>query len=282
MQFTHCSRSQRSFGQRGGNSACRRARSGAVALTEGENAATVDTMSLPPQYDPQTEAVPSQPAPGASYSDLMPAPGDLQIKGRRSWATWQLAVVFLVAVLVGFALNGTTQSSSTASTTAPAYQVPASTGATTTTVAGSGGTTTTVAAGGTTTTAAGGTTTTVAGGTTTTVAGGSTTATTAAPAPAGVLLPATQKQGNWSSPPFTTTAAGWNIGWAFSCTPAPASGPSFQVFVTPSGSAPAGSPAVSGTGASGQSVTAQSSLGAQTLVVEAPATCEWVVKVTGS
>jgi hypothetical protein len=89
-------------------------------------------------------------------------------------------------------------------------------------------------------------------------------------------------QGNWTSPTFTTTAAGWNIGWAFRCSPAPASGPSFQVFVTAAGSSPTGTPAISETGASGQSVTAQSSLGAQTLVVQAPATCTWAVKVTGS
>ena len=43
-----------------------------------------------------------------------------------------------------------------------------------------------------------------------------------------------------------------------------------------------GTPAISETGPSGQSVTSQSSLGAQTLVVQAPASCTWVVKVTGS
>jgi hypothetical protein len=76
--------------------------------------------------------------------------------------------------------------------------------------------------------------------------------------------------------------AGWNIGWAFQCTPAPASGPSLQVFVTPVGGAPSGTPAIGETGASGQSVTSQPTVGQQTLVVEAPANCIWVVKVTGS
>jgi len=89
-------------------------------------------------------------------------------------------------------------------------------------------------------------------------------------------------QGNWTSTSFTTTAAPWNIGWAFRCAPAPASGPSFVVMVTPAGSAPTGTPAISETGPSGQSVTAQSSTGAQTLVVQAPASCVWIVKVTGS
>jgi hypothetical protein len=88
--------------------------------------------------------------------------------------------------------------------------------------------------------------------------------------------------GNWTSTPFTTTAAGWNIGWAFRCTPAPAGGPSFQVYVTKVGAAPSGTAAVSQTGASNQSVTSQSSLGQQTLVVQAPASCVWIVKVTGT
>jgi hypothetical protein len=198
----------------------------------------------------------------------MPAPGELQIKSKRSWATWQLLLAVIIAVVIGFGLNGTTQSSSTVASGAPAYKVPASTGATTTTAPG----------GSTTTTAPDGTT------TTTSAAAGSTTTTSSAASagPARVLLGPTQKQGNWTSPAFTTTVAGWNVGWAFSCSPAPASGASFQVYVTPTGGSPSGTPAISATGASGQSVTAQSSLGAQTLVVQAPAGCSWVVKVTGS
>jgi len=105
---------------------------------------------------------------------------------------------------------------------------------------------------------------------------------TATAGPARVLLESPQLKGNWTSTSFTTTAAPWNIGWAFQCAPAPAAGPSFQVFVTPAGSAASGTAAISETGASGQSVTAASSLGAQTLVVQAPASCTWIVKVTGS
>jgi len=101
-------------------------------------------------------------------------------------------------------------------------------------------------------------------------------------APARLLLGPTQSEGNWTSPAFTITASGWNIGWAFQCTPAPTAGTSFQVFVTPAGSAPGSAAAISETGGSGQAVTAQTSLGKQTLVVEAPANCAWAVKVTGS
>ena len=205
----------------------------------------------------------------------MPAPGDLHIKGRLSWKTWQLVVAVLVALLVGMALNYKSVGATSSTSNKPAYTLPGSSGgATTTTSPSSGGSKTT-------TTAAGATTTTAAGGSTTTSTSSSTSS-TAAPGPAGVLLSSPQLQGNWTSPSFTTTAAGWNIGWAFRCVPTPAGGPSFQVFVTPAGSSPTGTPAISETGASGQSVTSQSTLGAQTLVVQAPATCEWVVKVTGS
>ena len=220
---------------------------------------------------------------GFVYSDgsAPPAPGELGIKQKRSWKTWQLLVGMGITLVVGMGIdawvgsgqNGTSSSSASS----PAYQIPTSSGSATTTTSagtsGSHGSSTTIAAG---------------GSTTTTQAGGSTTTTTAptssgaAAGPARVLLGPTQMQGNWTSPAFTTSAAGWNIGWAFRCVPAPATGASFQVFVTPVGASPGGNPAVSGTGANGQSVTSQSSLGAQTLVVQAPATCTWVVKVTGS
>jgi hypothetical protein len=225
-----------------------------------------------------------------------PQAGELKIKERRSWRTWQLLSVALVAVILGMWINGDTGGGSSANGSNPdGGHLPAE-GAGTPAASASGGTaTTTTNAGGssaTTTTAAGGTsatTTQAAGGaTTTTVAGGSTTATTAAGAAAGgparVLLLSPQQKGNWTSTAFTTTTAPWNIGWAFSCAPAPAAGPSFQVFVTPSGSSasPTGTAAISETGASGQSVTPQSSLGAQELVVQTTASCTWIVKVTGS
>jgi len=220
-----------------------------------------------------------------------PEPGELKIKEKRTWRTWQLLTAALVAAIFGMWLNGDTGGGASNNTGSPdnGKLPPASSGASgpsagsTTTTAAGGSTTTTAAAGGsTTTTAAGGaTTTTAAGGATTTTDAGSTSSTVAA-GPARVLLESPQLKGNWTSTSFTTTAAPWNIGWAFQCAPAPAAGPSFQVFVTPAGSAATGTPTISETGASGQSVTAASSLGAQTLVVQAPASCTWIVKVTGS
>ncbi|MGO8862357.1 MAG: hypothetical protein ACLQRH_16565 [Acidimicrobiales bacterium] len=238
---------------------------------------------------------PSDNGDALASSNDPPGPGELKIKERRSWKTWQLLTAVLVAALVGMWINGdtggsaTSASSSTSGTLPPASGSSAA-GSTTTTAAGGGSVTTTTAAGGSTSTiaAGGSTTTTAAGGATTTTAAGGSTTTTAAggstpPAgPARVLLESPQQQGNWTSTSFTTTVAPWNIGWAFQCAPAPAAGPSFQVSVTPAGAAPSGTPAISETGASGQSVTTQSSLGAQTLVVQAPAGCTWIVKVTGS
>ncbi len=227
-------------------------------------------------------------APLAS-SDDQPQPGELQIKERRSWHTWQLLVAILIAAIFGMWINGDTGGGSSSNgasagsgklppeSSTPSASPAAGSTATTTTAAGGSSVTTTTAAGGSTATTAAG------GSTTTTAAAGSTTASsTAAAGPARVLLMSPQLTGNWTSTPFTTTVASWNIGWAFRCSPAPAAGPSFQVFVTPAGSSPSGTAAISETGPSGQSVTSQSSIGAQTLVVQAPAACTWIVKVTGS
>jgi hypothetical protein len=97
-----------------------------------------------------------------------------------------------------------------------------------------------------------------------------------------VLLGPTQKQGAWTSTPFTVGAAPWNIGWAYQCAPVPPSGPAFQIFVVPAGGSAGATPAVSETGASGSSVTPQSTTGSQQLDVQASTGCQWVVKVTGS
>jgi hypothetical protein len=202
-------------------------------------------------------------------SDPMPRPGELQIKNRRSWKSWQLALGMIAAALIGMAVNYRTVGASSSSNK-PSYTLPPAGGTTTTTTAVSGGTTTT------TTTLAG------SGSTTTTLASGTTATTVAAGTPAQLLLAAHQSTGNWTSTPFTTTVSGWIIGWAYRCTPVPTSGPSLQVFVTPVGGTPSGMPAVSESGPSGQSITTQTSLGQQTLVVESPAGCEWVVKVTGN
>jgi len=224
--------------------------------------------------------------------NAVPAPGSLRLKEKRSWKTWQLVLAVVAAALVGMAINGNVGASGSGGSSGSgtsgggAYTLPPAGGSTTsTTVSTVGGSTTTSSptAGSSTTTSAGGkskdTTTTTAGSSTSSTTGSTTT--TSIP-PARLLLGPTQLQGNWTSPAFTITAPAWNIGWAFQCTPAPTTGAAFQVFVTAAGASPSGAAAISETGASGQAVTAQTSLGKQTLVVEAPANCAWAVKVTGS
>ena len=65
-----------------------------------------------------------------------PAPGELHIKERRAWRTWQLVVVGLVALVVGAWVNsfaGPSGNANSQAAEAPAYKLPASAGATTTT-----------------------------------------------------------------------------------------------------------------------------------------------------
>ena len=235
-----------------------------------------------------------QPSPEA---EPYPAPGELKLKQKLAFKPWQVSIVAILALVIGMALNysgGGSGATPTGSNSGGAYSLPPS-GGTTTTTSQSGVTTTTAGSSessDTTTTTesagTGGTTTSVATEGATTTPGSSTTSTTSATSgsattlPSSVLLPATQRSGNWTSPAFTTTQPDWNLGWAFQCVPPPSAGPSIQIFVVPVGASASGTPAVAPTGGSGQSVTTLSTLGQQELVVEAPANCEWAVKVTGS
>lgn len=230
------------------------------------------------------------PAAGAGPDDTRPEPGQLHIKGRRAWKTWQLFLAVLVAVFIGMWINGNVGNASTTSasgTSEGAYKLPPASGS----GGGSSSTSTTSASGSrsgtgsstTTTTAAGAagssaTTTTAAGA----AAGGSTTATTAPLGQESYLVPEHQSTGNWTSPAFNVAGSTWYIGWAFQCNPVPAAKPTFAVYVvTPPGSSPSGTPAVTSNDPQGQSVTNLTSTGSQGLVVQAPAQCKWAVKVTG-
>jgi len=222
------------------------------------------------------------PPAGGGGDDHTPEPGELKFKEKRSWRTWQLVVAILVAALVGMWINGstgggaTTAAGSTGGTLPPSNIGTGSSSASTTTTAASGA-------------SSASTTTTVAGGsssasTTTTVAGGSTaTSTPVVVGPNTVLIPATQLTGDWTSPNFTIAGGTWNIGWAFQCTPVPATTPTFAVYVVPAGGTVSGTstPAVTSSAAQGQSVTPQTSTGSQQVVVQAPTGCRWAIKVTG-
>ena len=197
-----------------------------------------------------------------------PAPGELRIKERRSWRTWQVIIFGIACLLLGMLItwNGDTGGATAPRTaTGGSYNLPPPAGATSATTApGTAGATTQPAASGATTVP-------------------TTAATTTTTGAVQVLLgPTPETHGNWTSSPFTVGGGTWSIGWAFQCTPAPVSGPSFQVFVVPAGGKAGSTPAVNESGASGQSVTTQSSVGSQELEVVTPAACLWEVKVSGA
>jgi len=203
-----------------------------------------------------------------------PRPGDLGIRQKRSWRTWHLVVAVAVSVVLGMVIGndtssgggGTGTSSNGAAKTT--YTLPPPAGS------GSSASSTTVPSSSTTTQAA------VGGG------GGAPSTTTTSSTPAGsgkstILLPAKQASGNWTSPAFTVGAAPWSLGWAYQCTPAPAPGSAFEIFVDPAGNAPSTTPAVKETASSGAAVTSETSTGQQDLSVQAPTGCVWKVKVAG-
>jgi len=195
----------------------------------------------------------------------------LKIKERRSWRTWHLVVVGVVAALVGMVIGNSGGGTASSQPNTPTYTLPVPSGSSTQTTTGTIPTSTTVASSPTTSSAP-------AGSPSTTVA----TTSPAAPDVVQVLLgPTPVTQGSWTSTPFTVGSGQWSIGWAYQCTPAPASGPAFQVFVVPAGGSPGPSSAVTETAASGNSVTTLDSVGSQELRVQAPASCVWKVKVTG-
>ena len=206
-----------------------------------------------------TEPAPGSVGPISPNPPSGPPPGALKIKQRRSWKTWQLVVVAVIALLAGMALSANGSSSPAAS--ARTYTPPPPAGSPETSAP-----------------------TTTLGATPTTAASTASSAPASA-APDGtvqVLVPRTQSQGNWTSSAFTISGGQWFIGWAFQCTPAPASGPGFTVYVVPAGQQPSGPAAVTIGGANGESVTQETSTGAQQIVLQTQPGCTWVVKVTGN
>jgi len=221
----------------------------------------------------------------AAPDDAIPKPGELHIHQKRSWRTWQLAATALVAVILGMWINGNTGGGSASAGSAgsggesklpPAQGASAGTGTSTATAAPKGGsaTTTTVAGAGSSSST---TTTTAAGGS----GGAGATAPTQALGQESYLVPSYQSTGNWTSPVFNIAGSTWYIGWAFNCNPVPAAKPTFAVYVVPSGGSPSGTPAVTNSDPQGQSVTPLTSTGSQSIAVQAPPQCRWIVKVTG-
>ncbi len=196
-----------------------------------------------------------------------PGRGALGMRERRSWATWQMVVAVIGTLVLGMAIGDAFAggSSSSAGSTGKQEALPPPAASSSSSSSGSSATTTP----------------TTTSPQTAASSGATTTTTDAASGTASVLVGPYQSHGNWTSPSFTIAGGQWNIGWAFQCSPVPASGASLEIFVVSAGGSPGSTPAVSENGASGQSVTPQSSTGSQQLVVQAPTGCVWAVKVTG-
>lgn len=228
-----------------------------VVLTPERTAAAPDGRGVKGSTDPVAD----------DYAAGAPQPGTLGIKQPRSWKTWQLVVAVAVALVIGMIIGNSGGGGATPKPAAKGYTVPPP--------AGSGSQTSSPTTSGPASSPA-----TSAPTATAPTSTPSTTA-PAATGPVVVLLPQVQSRGAYTSTPFTVGASGWNIGWAYQCTPAPASGPAFQIFVVPAGGSPGTTPAVNETAASGQSVTTQTLTGSLELDVQAPASCLWAIKVTG-
>jgi hypothetical protein len=174
------------------------------------------------------------------------------------WQTWQLAVVCLVALVIGMMVGyaslsssssssspstagGTAQRASTAPTTAP-QATPTSAVPTTAVTA-------------------------------TTTPG----AAPAASAGHAILLDLKRETGPVTTQHFTVTGARWTLGWAYDCTASGGSG-SFKVSIHNADGSPSTDGGVDQQGAKGSSVAAYTSSGERFLVVDTA--CLWAVKVT--
>ncbi len=206
-------------------------------------------VNAPPQVSWSTPAPAPVPGPdpsgagGSASADGGDGidPGQLKIKERLSFSTWQVALVAVGTLVIGMLLGSCfptgTSTPKTASGGGGSRPLPAESGAAGAT-GGPGASATTAPPAQTATTAAGSTASSVP-------------TSTPASGPLQVLLGPKQSQGAWTSTPFTVASGSWNIGWAFRCTPAPASGAAFQVFVVPAGGSPGKTAAVSETGSLG-------------------------------
>ncbi len=249
-----------------------------------------------------------------------PAPGELRIRERRSWRTWQLIVGLAIALVVGMVIGNSggrnaapvtnaytlpapagSPDSPSASSPSAAASVSATTkasaaGTPTSTVATSAAVPTTTAPGPSTTLPAaseppgtgGGPT---AGVSTSIVAGGQdytvgpaaptiTAASAAAPA-GGVLVPKAQASGSWSTASFTVSSGSWQVGWAYSCSGVRA-GEAFQIYVLSAGGKATPEPIVQQWTLADQGVTSADVHGTLTLQIEANETCVSAVKVVAA
>jgi hypothetical protein len=202
----------------------------------------------------------------ASTEPAWDQPGGLGIRDRRSWATWQVAVASLVALVAGMMVG---YSGKKPSTVAGAGRAIVSLGAATGASAVAGGQPGPGAA------------------TETTITATATTATASLPGDAAgnaagaLLVPNTRGAGGAELPAFSAGGP-WKIGWHFRCLGASDGPGPFTIDVVPDqGSSPGPSPAVTESGREAQGVTPQTATGHYHLKITADPACQWAAKVTG-
>lgn len=199
-------------------------------------------------------------APGPGWDQ----PGELGIRERRSWATWQLAVFGVVTALAGMAIGYSGKKPATS----------ANSGAGVISLDGPSSRAPSVAPQ---------VTTPAAPEVTSTSTPPTTAAAPAASGPATVLSPNTTGAGPRDLPAFDAGAS-WSIGWHFRCTAAPNGTSAFTIDVVPEPAAAVagGAHAVEQSGHEAQGVAPQATAGRFHLKVTTDPACRWAVKVTGA
>jgi len=216
--------------------------------------------------DVQVQSPVADPAAGRSGD------GDLGIQERRSWATWQLAVVALVFTIVGMLIGYSGKRPAKAAASGAPVSLSGLSGASQSSgsVRSSSSTSTTAGS-----LEAGPASELV---TTTTAALTSSSPTAACTSPSTILMPNTTGQGPDQLPAFTATGA-WCIGWVFDCEGAPGGTASFAIAGTPtSGTTPP--PAVQQSGRQVSGNTPGGTAGSFHLTVTTDPGCRWAAKVS--
>ena len=211
------------------------------------------------------------------------APGGLQIREARSWATWHLAASILAAAIVGMIIGYSGKKPAAQSAAGQSTFQLGGPSVTKAPNAGSGATRTqgSIPTDGSTGVAPGlpSSPATSTSSTSTSIAPAAPPTSPASNAVAAVLVPKVTGTGPEQLQAFTTGGP-WQIGWAFDCVGAPAGSASFAIDVVPKVAGTTTS-AVHQTARNGQGVSPEGTSGQFHLQVTTDPACRWAVKVTG-
>jgi hypothetical protein len=196
-------------------------------------------------------------------------PDGLEIRERRAWATWQLAIAGFVCLIVGMMIGYSGKRPATVATAGVSTRV---------TLPGSGGST--AANGHPATSLVASAPESTAAPTTLAPATAPVSAAAACNTPKGTLLPNTPGSGPSDLPAFSATGP-FCIGWVYNCAGAPGGSGPFLISVS-GGGASVGPPAVQESNRQGSGVTPQTVTGTQRLRVSSDPGCRWAIKVTST